>query len=53
MFERWWENKNRYIYRMYVILKMIVDYKLKNYGKFDWMYDNLKLRIKHLKKIKK
>lgn len=38
------------IYRMYVILKMIVDCKLKNYGRFDWMYDNLDTRIKLLTK---
>lgn len=40
------------IYRMYVILKMIVDCKLKGYGRFDWMYDNLNTRINYLKKIK-
>lgn len=40
------------IYRMYVILKMIVDCKLKGYGKFDWMYDNLNTRINTLKKVK-
>ena len=28
------------IYRMYVILKMIVDGELKRYGRFDWMYEN-------------
>lgn len=38
------------IYRMYVILKMIVDCKIKNYGKFDWMYDNLNSRVKKLQK---
>ncbi|MBR3661529.1 MAG: aminoglycoside phosphotransferase family protein [Bacilli bacterium] len=38
------------IYRMYVILKMIVDCKLKSYGKFDWMYNNLDTRIKSLTK---
>ena len=40
------------IYRMYVILKMIVDCKLKNYGRFAWMYDNFDTRIKTLTKIK-
>lgn len=40
------------IYRMYVILKMIVDCKLKQYGRFDWMYDNLNSRINTLRKIK-
>lgn len=38
------------IYRMYVILKMIVDCKIKNYGKFDWMYDNLNSRVRILQK---
>ncbi len=41
------------IYRMYVILKMIVDCKLKQYGKFDWMYENLNKRIDNLIKIKR
>ena len=40
------------IYRMYVILKMIVDCGLKQYGKFSWMYENLDNRIKILKKLK-
>ena len=41
------------IYRMYVILKMIVDCELKQYGRFDWMYENLNLRTLSLqKKIK-
>ena len=39
------------IYRMYVILKMIVDCKLKQYGKFQWMYENLDSRINTLKRI--
>lgn len=38
------------IYRMYVILKMIVDCKLKEYGRFDWMYQNLDNRMKKLTK---
>lgn len=38
------------IYRMYVILKMIVDCKIKKYGKFDWMYDNLDSRVRALQK---
>lgn len=38
------------IYRMYVILKMIIDCKLKEYGRFAWMYDNLDNRIKKIKK---
>lgn len=37
------------IYRMYVILKMIVDCCLKKYGDFDWMYKNLNDRITNLK----
>ena len=41
------------IYRMYIILKMIVDCELKQYGKFDWMYENLNSRIDNLQKIKK
>ena len=41
------------IYRMYVILKMIVDCELKQYGKFDWMYENLNSRMDVLQKIKK
>lgn len=41
------------IYRMYVILKMIVDCELKQYGKFDWMYQNLNSRIDTLQKVKK
>ena len=40
------------IYRMYVIFKMIVDCKLKNYGRFDWMYENLNTRIKSLTKVR-
>lgn len=39
------------IYRMYVILKMIVDCELKQYGRFEWMYENLESRIKKLQKI--
>lgn len=38
------------IYRMYVILKMIIDCKLKEYGRFAWMYDNLDNRIEKIKK---
>ena len=41
------------IYRMYVILKMIVDCKLKQYGRFNWMYENLNQRMETLKKFKK
>lgn len=41
------------IYRLYVILKMIVDCELKQYGKFDWMYENLNNRINSLQRIKK
>ena len=41
------------IYRMYVILKMIVDCELKQYGRFDWMYTNLNSKIDGLQKIKK
>lgn len=41
------------IYRMYVILKMIVDCELKDYGKFDWMYQNLENRIDVIKKLKR
>lgn len=40
------------IYRMYIILKMIVDCELKKYGRFDWMYENLNNRINILKRIK-
>ena len=40
------------IYRLYVILKMIVDWKLKQYGKFDWMYENLDNRIDSLQRVK-
>lgn len=38
------------IYRMYVILKMIIECKIKEYGRFDWMYDNLSERMKILSK---
>ncbi len=41
------------IYRMYVILKMIVDCELKQYGKFDWMYQNLEKRVDGLQRIRK
>lgn len=41
------------IYRMYVILKMIVDCELKQYGHFEWMYTNLNSKIEGLQKIKK
>lgn len=41
------------IYRMYVILKMIVDCVLKQYGRFDWMYENLNTRITSLSKCRK
>ena len=33
------------IYRIYVLLKMIVECKLKNYGKFDWMYDSISTNL--------
>lgn len=47
------EEKTRIeIYRMYVILKMIIDCELKQYGKFEWMYDNLNTRINNLQKKK-
>lgn len=36
------------IYRMYVILKMIVECKIKSFGKFEWMYDNLYKRLKKI-----
>lgn len=39
------------IYRMYVILKMIVDCQIKKYGKFDWMYENLFQRIDSINEI--
>ena len=41
------------IYRMYVILKMIVDCKMKQYGRFDWMYENLDKRILTLNEFNK
>lgn len=41
------------IYRMYVILKMIVDCELKQYGKFDWMYENLNSKMESLQYVKK
>lgn len=41
------------IYRMYVILKMIVDCVLKQYGRFDWMYENLNTRIDYLTRTRK
>ena len=41
------------IYRMYVILKMIVDCELKQYGRFDWMYENLDSRMSSLQRVKK
>ncbi len=37
------------IYRMYVILKMIIDCQLKQYGEFEWMIKNLKKIVKKLK----
>ena len=37
------------IYRMYVIIKMIVDCKLKEYGRFEWMYENLNNRMNLIK----
>ena len=40
------------IYRMYVILKMIVDCELKQYGRFDWMYENLDERFKSIELVK-
>ena len=47
------EEKTRIeIYRMYVILKMIVDCELKQYGKFEWMYNNLNSRIDNSQKKK-
>jgi len=39
------------IYRLYVILKMIVDCELKHYGRFDWMYQNLNSKIKRLQNV--
>ena len=41
------------IYRMYVILKMIVDCELKQYGRFDWMYENLNSKRDILQRVKK
>ncbi len=41
------------IYRMYTILKMIVDCELKQYGRFDWMYENLNSKIDVLQRVKK
>ena len=47
-------NKNEEIrceiYRLYVILKMITECKIKEYGRYDWMYTNLDTRIRNLKK---
>ena len=40
------------IYRMYVILKMIIECKIKHYGRFDWMYDNLSERLSKLTLVK-
>lgn len=39
------------IYRMYVILKMIVDCKMKQYGRFNWMYENLDQRITSIEEL--
>ena len=36
------------IYRMYVILKMITECKIKQYGRFEWMYNNLSERVQIL-----
>jgi len=41
------------IYRMYIILKMIVDCELKQYGRFEWMYENLNSKIDVLQRVKK
>lgn len=41
------------IYRMYIILKMIVDCELKQYGRFEWMYENLNSKIDVLQGVKK
>lgn len=40
------------IYRLYVILKMMVDCELKKYGKFDWIYEIYDNIIKKLDNIK-
>ncbi len=38
------------IYRMYIIFKMIVECKIKNYGRYDWMYDNFTSKLNKLKR---
>ena len=38
------------IYRMYVLLKMMVDCELKQYGKFDWMYEKFDEQFQKVKK---
>lgn len=46
------ENARIEIYRLYVILKMIVDCEIKNYGRFDWMYQILETSMNVLEKRK-
>ena len=45
------ENIRIEIYKMYTILKMIVDCKLKEYGKFPWMYEKFDSIYKRVRKL--
>jgi len=40
------------IYRLYVLLKMIIDVEFKGYGKYNWMYEEFDNQYKKIKKLK-
>lgn len=39
------------IYRLYVLLKMIVDVEFKGYGRYDWMYEKFNNQYKKVRKL--
>lgn len=39
------------IYRLYVLLKMMVDVEFKGYGKYNWMYEKFDSQYKKIKKL--
>ena len=39
------------IYRLYVLLRMIVDVEYKGYGRYNWMYEKFNNQFKKIRKL--
>lgn len=47
------ENIRVHIYKLYTILKMIIDVAYKGYGRYQWMYDDLEKKYQKIINIKR